>query len=180
MKFSPYMKSLTECYNLRPTEVAFAILHANGLNWSESFAIIYNTLDEEQSTNQTRASNLLKRFPKISTLDAKLTMELKKNKEAIALLDKFNSEKAALKAQGKSAPGSWDENATPAENINRTILEEFPGLKGKEKIDTAFRYGKVLGVDVEQRDTIHTFIPLSCYECEFYRQKMEQKNNVKD
>lgn len=171
MKFSPKLKTLAESYDLRPQEIAMAILHANGLNWSESFAIVFGSLEDEASTNNNRAMSLLKNRPKIATLDAKLLLELKKNKEALELFDRFNAKKAA---SGKD-PDGWDESLTPSKNVERIFKGEIGGLRGKEKIDAGLKYAKMLGFDVEERETIHYYIPLSCLKCELYKQMEDKK-----
>lgn len=148
-----------------------AILHANGLNWSEAFAIVFQTLEDEASTNNNRAMQLLKNRPKIATLDAKLMMEIKKNREAIEFLDRFNARKAT---SGKD-PDGWDESLTPSKNVERIFKGEIGGLRGKEKIDAGLKYAKMLGFDVEEKDTIHYYLPLSCYQCAIYQQKDGKK-----
>lgn len=148
-----------------------AILHANGLNWSEAFAIVFQTLDDEASTNNNRAMQLLKNRPKIATLDAKLMMEIKKNREAIEFLDRFNAKKAA----SSKDPDGWDESLTPSKNVERIFKGEIGGLRGKEKIDAGLKYAKMLGFDVEEKDSIHYYLPLSCYQCALYQQKEGKK-----
>ncbi|MCM1295417.1 MAG: hypothetical protein NC311_07720 [Muribaculaceae bacterium] len=171
MKFSPKLKTFCDSYDLRPQEVAVAILHANGLNWSEAFAIVFQTLDDEATTNNNRAMSLLKNRPKIATLDAKLTLELKKNREALELFDRFNAKKAA----SSKDPDGWDENLSPSKNVEKIFKGEIGGLRGKEKIDAGLKYAKMLGFDVEESDTIHYYLPLTCYQCGLYIQNSKDK-----
>lgn len=171
MKFSPKLKTLADSYDLNPQEIAVAILHANGLNWSEAFAIVFQTLDDESGTNANRAQSLVKNRPRIVTLDAKLTLEIKKNKEALELLDRFN----AKKASGGKDPEGWDESLTPSKNVEKIFKGEIGGLRGKEKIDAGLKYAKMLGFDVEEKETIHYYLPLSCLNCELYKQIEKKK-----
>lgn len=182
MRFSKHITTYCNTYRLTPQDVFFAILVAAGCGRSESYGCVFNCLALQEGTLKNRAATLVRDKPALAKLIADLINE--KTTAPVNAPDwsdyKRKPVKSTAKGSGKDAieddiNAGWNDEETTAGNLERIIKGELPNLRGKEKIDAALKYGKLLGVDPETAATTHYYLPLTCYNCEFYKREKGKK-----
>ena len=192
MKYSSKITDLCNQYRLTPKDIAFALLVAGGCKRYEAFAFAFNCLNLQESTLTNKARELIKSKPALSRLLADLEFEKVNPPATVPSWSEYNELKAASattannpkeasRKGGGSKPGEellslegWNDEESAAENLKRIYREELPGLQGREKIDMALKYAKLVGIDPETENSTHYYLPLSCLNCTLYIKHQEQ------
>ncbi len=190
MRYSKTVTDYCNSYRITPQDVFFSILAANGCSRPEAYACAFSCDKLQESTVKSRASNLVREKPAVAKLIADLIQQ-----RTVAPVEapdwetyKAMSDRGERKYKGTkkednntSSHDGWNEEEDTAGNLGRIIKGELPKMTGKEKVDTAFKYAKLLGVDPEVADTTHYYLPLTCCQCGLYKvhkaQKEAEQNN---
>lgn len=181
MKYSKTVTDYCNSYRITPQDVFFAILVTNGCARPEAYGCVFNCAGLQEGTLKNRASSLVREKPGLAKLIADLINEKTVPPVSSPDWQTYNAQisrkdpayKGGKKDKGDEEFSGWDDEQTASENIQRIIKGELPRIQGKDKADLALKYAKLIGVDPEKTDLVHYYLPLTCCQCELYKQKLK-------
>lgn len=160
MKYSKFTEALKADYLLQPQDVFFSVLVASGCSRAEAYAHIYRPLATSDTVIINAATALIKKKPAIARLIADL--ELRQTSKFQKSIPKNNDTQKTRNA--------WDDSLTAEENLQKIIKGEIGRIEGKDKISASLQYAKLIGVNVDSKETTHYYLPLSCRDCSLYKE----------
>ena len=184
MRYSKTITDYCNSYRIAPNDAFFSILAANGCSRAEAYACAFSAGNLQESTLRSRASLLVREKPGVAKLIADLIQQKTVAPVTPPDWETYNATRNRTEPRYKGRKPSdihdpldgWNEDEGTAENLERIIKGELPRLTGKDKLDAAFKYAKLKGVDPEVAETTHYYLPLSCCQCSLYKQFKEEKN----
>lgn len=186
MRYSKTITDYCNSYRITPQEAFFGILRAHGCSQEESYSAVFKCDQLKESTVKSRASNLVREKPGLAKLIADLIQQRTAAPVVAPDWETYTAikERREMKYKGSKKQAQtpdqlegWNEEEDTAGNLGRIIKGELPRMTGKDKVDTALKYAKLLGVDPEKADTTHYYLPLSCYQCGLYRAEQARKTH---